>query len=810
MSDWEVPSATSPTATTSPDAVPDTSALSLRFSQFDETDQRLQIINDQKQYSPIVSEYMKRHWGLSESGFGYNVVAVFGSQSTGKSTLLNRLFGTNFDVMNESTGRQQTTKGIWVSKADGSNTLVLDVEGTDGGERFEDQDFERKSALFALAIAEVVIVNIYENNVGLYNGANLGLLKTVLDVNLQLFQRAGSPKTCLHFVIRDFTSQTPLTKLADTLTGYLSKIWSTLSKPAGKENCSIDEFFTFAFTGLPHKIFARDSFESAVTLLRHKFSNPSDPEYAFQPILHKRVPADGFASFANGVWDRISSSKDLDLPTQTQLLAEHRCEEIAKEVFDTLFVNGVKALKGIEAGKVVEDFGNIVNGIVDSCLEKFDVAGSRYQEQVYQRKRSEFRKKMSTNLLTLYTQQLTNISKRSLETFTSSLAAGIAADTESGNSQFAKHLAEALAKSEAMFREGASAAKLQDAEDWSPEVQHAHFISEVERVAGVKRKEEVEKMMTSVEKLVVGGMKDAVIGKLNEGGSSMWVGILNSFGEAVDFGVLQVQKRGQGFESTGDEIDGYKATIRWQTWTGLLETLNKETTDDLMLGRMKAIFEARFRYDENGVPRLWSLDDPIDTFFQVATDDADKSLNIYAKMDVPLKMIGDYIIEDQRFDPACVVIITSQRLQVIRDRFKKDAGNMFVEAKRSMVITTAKIPPWFIGLTIMLGWNEFMLVLFNPIYFTSLAILLGGLYVMWQYGMIGPALKVASAATKEVVGQVKGELAKNGIALPDFMDFDKGDEGEGARRKESRKKTTRKQSQREEDDGEEIEMKSRE
>jgi hypothetical protein len=72
-----------------------------------------------------------------------------------------------------------------------ANLLVLDVEGTDGGERFENQDFERKSALFSLAISEVLIFNIYENNVGLYNGANLGLLKTVLDVNLQLFQQKG-------------------------------------------------------------------------------------------------------------------------------------------------------------------------------------------------------------------------------------------------------------------------------------------------------------------------------------------------------------------------------------------------------------------------------------------------------------------------------------------------------------------------------------------------------------------------------------------------------------------------------------------
>ncbi len=42
-----------------------------------------------------------------------------------------------------------------------SPTLVMDVEGTDGRERGEDQDFERKSALFSLASTEVLLVNLW-------------------------------------------------------------------------------------------------------------------------------------------------------------------------------------------------------------------------------------------------------------------------------------------------------------------------------------------------------------------------------------------------------------------------------------------------------------------------------------------------------------------------------------------------------------------------------------------------------------------------------------------------------------------------
>ena len=147
--------------------------------------------------SPHLNTYLQLT-KTAQSGFNYHLISVFGSQSTGKSTLLNHLFGTEFGVMAESE-RRQTTKGIWMSKnkreaAEGSgahamadNILVMDVEGTDGRERGEDQDFERKSALFALATSEVLIVNIWEHQVGLYQGANMGLLKTVFEVNLQLF-----------------------------------------------------------------------------------------------------------------------------------------------------------------------------------------------------------------------------------------------------------------------------------------------------------------------------------------------------------------------------------------------------------------------------------------------------------------------------------------------------------------------------------------------------------------------------------------------------------------------------------------------
>lgn len=49
------------------------------------------------------------------------------------------------------------------------------------------QSFERKSSLFSLALAEILIINLWFQDIGRWDAANYGLLKTVFELNLQLF-----------------------------------------------------------------------------------------------------------------------------------------------------------------------------------------------------------------------------------------------------------------------------------------------------------------------------------------------------------------------------------------------------------------------------------------------------------------------------------------------------------------------------------------------------------------------------------------------------------------------------------------------
>jgi predicted GTPase len=97
--------------------------------------QNVQVITNELTFNKDgFNDFVKDH-GLTELGSSYKCVAVIGCQSSGKSTLLNLVFGTAFEMMDDSGGRQQTTQGIWMSHSADKNSLILDIEGTDSKER---------------------------------------------------------------------------------------------------------------------------------------------------------------------------------------------------------------------------------------------------------------------------------------------------------------------------------------------------------------------------------------------------------------------------------------------------------------------------------------------------------------------------------------------------------------------------------------------------------------------------------------------------------------------------------------------------
>ncbi|KAJ4992805.1 Protein sey1 [Stagonosporopsis vannaccii] len=788
----------------------------------------VQVIDEDKVFNPNVSKYLNIEHVIP-AGFNYHLIAVFGSQSTGKSTLLNYLFGTQFGVMSEQE-RRQTTKGIWMSKnkreAGGSgmaeNILVMDVEGTDGRERGEDQDFERKSALFALATSEVLIVNIWEHQVGLYQGANMGLLKTVFEVNLQLFVKDSKtiPKSLLFFVIRDHLGTTPLKNLQNTLIQDLTKLWSAISKPAGLENSRIEDYFDFAFVALPHKILQPEKFEEAVNKLSLRFREGyNDPKKSglldeaelpiFLPQYHRRIPADGFPAYAEGIWDQIVHNKDLDLPTQQELLAQFRCDEIAREVL-VVFDEKITPLEDKQAEdarigqpSVIPDLGPIMNAARALVFKDFDTNASRYHKGVYKRKLAELEGKVDTRLKALSQKQIGAAHKSGIDEFSNAVSTAVKLGQKKGGSyDFAQIVDSEKKKALSKFEEDAKSIAIEGA-SWSDAThQLALYRKELDEVSGRLRKEEMRRLATRIERWVRSRLDESIGLEFNKLGSGrggsgapehgekpatekdLWDRVWAIFTDTVSSAEKRFTDRAQSFDASPEEVEVGLWRLRRKSWGVLRAKIDEEVMEGNIMLKLRENFEDKFRYDEQGVPRIWRPTDDIEGIYTKARESTITLIPLLARFKLsktssppPLDAwIGDAPAsvspadeddltpiggldddEGKTLDDEMIVLSDSKQADLLV-RFKKTADGVYVEAKRSAIGGMTQVPLYFYGLLLALGWNEIVAVLRNPVYFIFLILAAIGAYVTYTLNLWGPMARMANAASAQALDIGKERL----------------------------------------------------
>lgn len=84
-----------------------------------------------------------------------------------------------------------------------------------------------------------------------------------------------------------------------------------------------------------------------------------------------------------------------------------------------------------------------------------------------------------------------------------------------------------------------------------------------------------------------------------------------------------------GFNCTEEENTLALAALRRRTWVALHSKIEEQTADAVILGKLRAHFEERFRYDEHGVPRVWKPEDDIDGAYKVAKDEVWLALTLF-------------------------------------------------------------------------------------------------------------------------------------------------------------------------------------
>lgn len=553
-----------------------------------------------------------------------------------------------------------------------------------------------------------------------------------------------------------------MSALQNTLIQDLTKIWSSISKPQGLEQSRIEDYFDFGFAALPHKILQGEKFESEVANLGARFStghrNGAELEGGILlPEYHRRIPADGLSVYAEGIWDQIVNNKDLDLPTQQELLAQFRCDEISREVllaFDTVLIPlEEKQAEASKLGKpiVLPDLGAAASEAREKCFKAFEVQASRYHKGVYSRKKQELESKIDGRLKTLYLGQIAAAHKAGVAAFSEAVSNKVKAGQKAGGGyEFAEIVSNEKKKTTEIFKTEVDSLTIEGVE-WTNFVSQSQlFEAELDEVSGKLRKDEIRRLATRVERWVKSRLGDAVGLEFNKLGSGrggsgapeegqkpatekdLWDRIWNVFTEVVREAEGRFADRAKSFDASDAEVEVGLWRLRRKSWTALREKIEEEVMEGNILLKLRENFEDKFRYDEAGVPRIWRPTDDIEGIYTKARESTLTLIPLLSKFKLLSSQKAPELVEFIGAQPSGVeagdeedltpiggvdeeegksleeemTMLSENKRQDLVVRFKKTADGVYVEAKRSAIGGMTQVPWYFYVLLLVLGWNE--------------------------------------------------------------------------------------------------------
>ncbi|KAI3766456.1 hypothetical protein L2E82_16514 [Cichorium intybus] len=668
---------------------------------------------------------------LGECGLSYAVVAIMGPQSSGKSTLLNNLFYTNFREMDAYRGRSQTTKGIWIARCPAIEpcTVVMDLEGTDGRERGEDDTaFEKQSALFALAVSDIVLINMWCHDIGREQAANKPLLKTVFQVMLRLF----SPrKTTLMFVIRDKT-RTPLENLEPVLREDIQKIWDSVPKPEAHKHTPLSEFFNVQVVALSSYEEKEELFKEQVADLRQKFFHSIAPG-GLAGDRRGVVPASGFSFSAQQIWKVIKENKDLDLPAHKVMVATVRCEEIANEKYSSFITNEdwIELEKAVQSN-FVPGFGKKLSSLLNKCLSSYDEEATYFEDSVRSAKRKQLEEKLLQLVQPTYQLMLEHIRSGTLDNFKKSLN-----DALNGGQAFAVAVRDCTSKFTRLFDEQCEDAIIKQAK-WDSGKVRDKFSHDLDSYIFEVRTAKLSQLTALYESKLKEGLYGPVEALLEGGSDDTWPAIRKLLHQVTEKAVSEFSFALSGFEM--DEEEKEDMILQLKNYArGVVEGKTKEESAKVLY-RMKERFTSIFNHDNDSMPRVWTGKEDIRAITKMARSSSLKLLSVLAaiRLDEENDTIGDTLVlalvdpkkgtisQDPLASstweevPATKTLITPVQCKSLWSQFQRETEYTITQAIASQEANKRNNnwlpPPWAIAAMVVLGFNEFMTLLRNPLW----------------------------------------------------------------------------------------------
>ncbi|KAL9228546.1 hypothetical protein vseg_004113 [Gypsophila vaccaria] len=670
---------------------------------------------------------------LAECGLSYAVASIMGPQSSGKSTLLNHLFRTNFREMDAFKGRSQTTKGIWLARCVGIEpcTLVMDLEGTDGRERGEDDTaFEKQSALFALAVSDIVLINMWCHDIGREQAANKPLLKTVFQVMMRLF----SPrKTTLMFVIRDKT-RTPLENLEPVLREDIQKIWDSVPKPEAHKDTPLSEFFNVEVVALSSYEEKEEQFKEQAAELRQRFFHSIAPG-GLAGDRRGVVPASGFSFSAQQIWKVIKENRDLDLPAHKVLVATVRCEEIANERFSD-FTQNQEWLNLEEASQSgpVPGFGKKLSSILGSCFSSYDTEAVYFDESVRTGKRKHLEDKLLQLVQPAFQLILGHLRSQALDKFVEAFERALKM-----GEKFSDAACRCNQSALDAFDEGCADSVVEQA-NWDTSKVRAKLVRDLDEHITSIRAAKLNEITSHFEAKLNVALSGPVEALLDTANNETWPSIRKLLRQETQTAVSGLTSNLTGFDLDEQTRDKMIAKLEDHA-RGVVESKAKEEAARVLI-RMKDRFTTLFSHDSDSMPRVWTGSEDLKGITKSARSSCLKLLSVLCvirledESDDIEKTLSLALVENKssRSDPFASstwekvplpkTLITPVQCKSLWRQFQMETEYTVSQAisaqEASKRGSTWLPPPWAIAAIIILGFNEIMTLLRNPFYIALL------------------------------------------------------------------------------------------
>ena len=362
----------------------------------------------------------------------YIVVGIIGAQSSGKSTLLNNLFDTEFSVMDAKCQRKQTTKGIWTHVSVDNRLMLLDIEGADSRERWEEKtSFEKRTALFGLVLSNALIINVWLQEIGRFSAANYEILKLVFELNLRFFKTESAKK--IVFVIRDYNDRENSEFIRSTLIQDVERLWNEVPKPDQYQNISSKDVFEVEVFPLHNYIYEKPLFMRDVDKLRERLSSKHSSQYLFKDYKANNIPFDAMFAYMQQIWTAIVDNKDINIPNQKVMVSSYRCGELKNEALKKSIENFTNLRSSLKTGNNVnlrEEYENILK----SSVSFFEVNSAFYDPTVVEENQNDLKQRIDIEFESLFKEQNEKIIDEMVGKLVSSMKTMINSQNESSAS----------------------------------------------------------------------------------------------------------------------------------------------------------------------------------------------------------------------------------------------------------------------------------------------------------------------------------------------------------------------------------------